>query len=135
MPPIAADKTYIQISWDTHIFSPSCIAVCTATVTLHLIRAIYLEYLDWLILIWLASGQKMEVQTLLLSNRILMTLLDTRYLFGVSWLADSNLIGLRAKDGSWNNALVQRDLDGLQLADSNFRLLEVWLRAAFWWYQ
>ena len=135
MPPIAADKTYIQISWDTHIFSPSCIAVCTATVTLHLIRAIYLEYLDWLILIWLASGQKTEVQTLLLLNRILMTSLNTRYLFGVSWLADSDLIGLRAKDGSWNTAFVQRDLDGLQLADSNFRLLEAWLRAAFWWYQ
>ena len=73
MPPIAADKTYIQISWDTHIFSPSCIAVCTATVTP----------------------------------------LDTRYLFGVSWLADSNLIGLRAKDGSSNNAAVtgKQDLD------------------------
>ena len=91
MPPITADKTYIQISWDTHIFSPSCIAVCTATVTIHLIRAIYLEYLDWLILTWLVSGQKMEVQTPLLSDRILMTLLDTRYLFEVSWLADSNL--------------------------------------------
>ena len=78
MPPIAADKTYIQISWDTHIFSPSCIAVCTATVTLHLIRAIYLEYLDWLILIWLGSGQKTEVQTMLLLpvNRILMTSLN-----------------------------------------------------------
>ena len=78
MPPIAADKTYIQISWDTHIFSPSYIAVCTATVTLHLIRAIYLEYLDWLILIWLASGQKTEVQTMLLLpvNRILMTSLN-----------------------------------------------------------
>ena len=181
MPPIAADKTYIQISWDTHIFSPSCIAVCTATVTLHLIRAIYLEYLDWLILIWLASGQKTEVQTMLLLpvNRILMTSLngylvthspphpsspyhcliisddqaviryshtdteyldithlftfvypsvyshcytslDTRYLFGVSWLADSNLIGLRAKDGSWNTALVQRDLfDDINNHDHN----------------
>ena len=27
MPPILADNTYIQISWDTHIFSPSNIAV------------------------------------------------------------------------------------------------------------
>ena len=68
-------------------------------------------YLDWLILTWLASGQKMKVQALLLSDRILMTLLDTRYLFGVSWLADSNLIGLRAKDGSSNNAAVKQDLD------------------------
>ena len=72
MPPIAADKTYIQISWDTHIFYTSF--------------CVYSECY---------------------------TSLDTRYLFGVSWLADSNLIGLRAKDGSSNNAAVtgKQDLD------------------------
>ena len=31
--------------------------------------------------------------------------LDTRYLFGLSWLVDSNFIGSREKDESWNTAV------------------------------